>query len=66
MKDLLTLHITKIAKVIKSCETDEHLLCAKRIINNFVKYWRNKTAKLNTYLIYFSVLYNHQKRVLNE
>ena len=64
MKDLLALHITKIAKVIKSCETDEHLLCAKKLINNFAKYWSNKP--IQTYLTYFSVLYKHQKRVINE
>jgi hypothetical protein len=66
MEDLFTLHIKKIAKVIKSCKTDEHLLCAKKVINNFVNYWGYKPVKIQTYLTYFSVLYNHQKRVISE
>jgi len=66
MEDLFTLHIKKIAKVIRSCRTDEHLLCAKKIINNFIKYWNNKPVKIQVYLTYFSVLYNHQKQVINE
>ena len=64
MGDLLTLHVAKISKIIKSCQTKDQLFVTKKVINNFVLYWSYKPINpivFNKHLIYLSVLYNSKK-----
>ena len=64
MREKLTYYFQKTVKVIRSCESEEQLLAAKKMIINFTHYWKNKgldTKTLDHYLIYLSVLYNSKK-----
>jgi hypothetical protein len=63
-EQLLTYHFQKIVKVIGSCESEEQLLTAKKMIVNFTWYWKSKgldTKILDHYLKYFSILFNYKK-----
>lgn len=65
MGDLLTLHIAKISKSIKSCQTFEQLVVCKTIIRNFTKYWECKHANpvfIQKCISYFLTLYNLKRR----
>jgi len=63
-EQLLTYHFHKIVKVIGSCESEEQLLTAKKMIVNFTWYWKSKGLDVKTldhYLKYFSILFNYKK-----
>ena len=63
MNEKLTYHFHKVIRVINSCETEEHIYAAKRVISNFVNYWKNKlkVEVLRHYLKYLNILFNHKK-----
>jgi hypothetical protein len=49
--------------VINSCETEEHIYAAKKMISYFVNYWEGKlkVEVLRHYLKYLNILFNHKK-----
>ena len=62
-EQLLTYHFHKVIRVINSCETEEHICAAKKMISYFVNYWRDKLKieVLRHYLKYLNILFNHKK-----
>ena len=41
-EQLLTYHFHKVIRVINSCETEEHIYAAKKMISCFINYWGYK------------------------
>lgn len=67
-EQLLTYHFHKVIKVINSCETEEHIYGAKKMISCFINYWRYKLNIniLRHYLKYLNILFNYKKKsILN-
>ena len=62
-EQLLTYHFHKVIRVINSCEIEEHIYAAKKMISCFVNYWKNKlkVEVLRHYLKYLNILFNHKK-----
>ena len=62
-EQLLTYHFHKVIRVINSCETEEHIYAAKKMISYFVNYWEGKlkVEMLRHYLKYLNILFNHKK-----
>ena len=62
-KQSLTYHFHKVVRVINSCETEEHIWAAKKMISYFVNYWggKLKVEVLRHYLKYLNILFNHKK-----
>jgi hypothetical protein len=68
VEQLLTYHFHKVIRVINSCETEEHIYAAKKMISYFVNYWKHKLKAevLRHYLKYLNILFNHKKNsILN-
>ena len=65
-EQLLTYHFKKMVRVINSCETEEHIHSAKRMINYFVNYWKYKldVKTLRHYLRYLNLLFNYKKNFI--
>jgi hypothetical protein len=59
----ITYHFKKLIKTINSCETDEHLQAAKKMISYFVNYWKYKLSAdiIRHYLRYLNILFNYKK-----
>jgi hypothetical protein len=62
-EQLLTYHFHKMIRVINSCETEEHIYAAKKMISYFVNYWKYKidANTLRHYLKYLNILFHHKK-----
>lgn len=59
-------HINKIVKIIKSCENPNQLLGAKRVINNFEKFWINKNPNVHLYVSRLRKLYKLKSNHLHD
>jgi hypothetical protein len=67
-EQLLTYHFHKVIRVINSCETEEHIYAAKKMISCFINYWGYKLNAnvLRHYLKYLNILFNYKKKsILN-
>lgn len=68
MLELLDQHISKINKIINSCNTIEHISSAKQIVKNFVDYWKSKNLNIKTirhYLQHFNTLIYFKSKLIN-
>jgi len=64
MNEKLTYHFRKTIKVIQSCKTQDHLLSAKTMVDNFIRYWVHHKINneiLNTYIKYFNILIKYKQ-----
>jgi hypothetical protein len=57
MENQFNQHISKIIKIIKSCENTHQLLGAKRVINNFENFWLSKNPNVYLYVSRLQKLY---------
>lgn len=68
MRELFDRHITKVAKIINSCMTHDHIVSAREVVTNFISYWRWRGIKPKTlrhYLKHFQNLIHYRLKIID-